>query len=278
MLFLQSSDNLEFLSLGVGFNYNYEFNHMHTHDYWEFIYCDKEVLHHHNKKNYILPAHSVIIIKPTDEHAIEGISQQKDFSPTHLNLKITCDHLRSLLLPIDEKLYDLLQNHGTFAPITLIHFKKYLEGIYSLLSTAPVPKATLIKKLILTIIENYEPILYPRKGKMEALPDFLQDLSLKLSNPDNFNRLLIEILKEAPYSQKQINRLFIKYYAKNPQDFFIEQKMIYAKNLLLNTDYSMLQIALNLGFTLSHFDHTFKKCYSVSPSSFRKKTTTNHKK
>ena len=265
---MNTKDNIEFASLGIGFNYNYEFIYLHTHDYWEFVYFEKEALHLHNKKRYTIPAHSVLIIKPTDHHAIVGTSKTNDFSPTHLNLKITPECLQELLAPLDENLYNLLLTSPSFSPITLIHFKKMNNGIYSLLTQSPIPKATMIKKLILSIIENYESVLYKNNG-LSHLPDYIQQLTLDLSTPENFTATLQDILKKYPYSYMQLSRIFTKHHKQTLGDYFLKQKMSYAKNLLVSTDSSILDIAISVGFSLSHFDHVFKSFYHITPSEFR---------
>ena len=270
MIFMNAEDNIEFAALGIGFNYNYEFIYLHTHDYWEFVYFEKEVLHLHNKKKYLIPAHSVLIIKPSDHHAIIGTSKNNDFSPTHLNLKITTSRLQELLAPLDENLYNLLLSSPSFRPITLIHFKKMNNGIYSLLTQSPIPKATIIKKLILSIIESYEGLLY-KNNELSHLPDYIQQLTLDLSTPENFTSTLQDILKKYPYSYMQLSRIFNKHHKQTLGNYFVEQKMSYAKNLLISTDSSILDIAISIGFSLSHFDHVFKNIYHVTPSEFREK-------
>jgi transcriptional regulator GlxA family with amidase domain len=45
--------------------------------------------------------------------------------------------------------------------------------------------------------------------------------------------------------------------------------MSYAKNLLVSTDSSILDIAISVGFSLSHFDHVFKNFYHITPSEAR---------
>ncbi|SHH72406.1 helix-turn-helix domain-containing protein, partial [Clostridium grantii] len=45
----------------------------------------------------------------------------------------------------------------------------------------------------------------------------------------------------------------------------------YAKNLLTNTNMSILDISMESGFeNLSHFYHLFKKNFQVTPAKFRK--------
>ncbi|MBS1326470.1 MAG: helix-turn-helix transcriptional regulator [Oscillospiraceae bacterium] len=55
-----------------------------------------------------------------------------------------------------------------------------------------------------------------------------------------------------------------------PNQYITKLRMVYAANLLRNSDNDILTISLKSGYTsMSHFVATFKKYYGLSPSRFR---------
>ena len=55
-----------------------------------------------------------------------------------------------------------------------------------------------------------------------------------------------------------------------PADYIREQKIVYAKQMLLNSDYSVMQIADMLSFSSqSHFVQVFKNMVGLTPKKFR---------
>ena len=56
----------------------------------------------------------------------------------------------------------------------------------------------------------------------------------------------------------------------SPADDIREQKIIYAKQMLLNSDYSVMQISDMLSFSSqSHFVQVFKNMVGLTPKKFR---------
>ncbi len=70
----------------------------------------------------------------------------------------------------------------------------------------------------------------------------------------------------------QLTRLFKKYYSMTMNEFFITQKLQYAKSKLQYSQESMLKISLAIGMTLPHFDSIFKQETGKSPLEYRKAT------
>jgi AraC family transcriptional regulator len=70
-------------------------------------------------------------------------------------------------------------------------------------------------------------------------------------------------------------RRFTATYGSSPHSFIIDRRMVRAKQLLVSSDLPIVQIALEVGMTHSHFSRTFLKRVGLSPSEFRQlKTTT----
>jgi len=80
-----------------------------------------------------------------------------------------------------------------------------------------------------------------------------------------------DIAKKLYHSKNDVIRQFKKQYNMTPYAYLIEQRILRAKNILVNTDKSLAQIANYLCFSSEyHFSNCFKKKVGVSPREYRK--------
>ena len=86
------------------------------------------------------------------------------------------------------------------------------------------------------------------------------------------NRIsLDDILKVLFIIKKHFSRIFKKEMGITISEYIINTKINEAKNLLKQTDYNILDIAVLLNFAnSSHFSNSFKKVTGLSPSDYRK--------
>lgn len=83
---------------------------------------------------------------------------------------------------------------------------------------------------------------------------------------------LADISKKFGYTEEYILRIFKKRYGISPHQYLIKLRMEQAMWLLENTDISVEQTALSVGYTdFSAFWRSFKKTFGTSPSAMRKK-------
>ena len=86
------------------------------------------------------------------------------------------------------------------------------------------------------------------------------------------NRIsLDDIAKELFITKEHLSRLFKKEMGITNSKYIINTKINEAKNLLKQTDYNILDIAVLLNFAnSSHFSNSFQKVTGLSPSDYRK--------
>jgi AraC-like DNA-binding protein len=83
-----------------------------------------------------------------------------------------------------------------------------------------------------------------------------------------------EIEKEFDKSRSQIFRTFKEQYGITPYSHYLNEKLSLSKNLLINTQLSINEIALSLNFYDEyHFSKYFKQKEGVSPLTYRKNNT-----
>ncbi|WP_422377922.1 GlxA family transcriptional regulator [Roseibium sp.] len=79
-----------------------------------------------------------------------------------------------------------------------------------------------------------------------------------------------EIARKIGISTRQLERLFQKHLKVSPKKFAIQQKLTKARNLLLQTEQSISEIALACGYeSPSHFIRTYQNRFGVTPHTQR---------
>ncbi|MDT0683916.1 GlxA family transcriptional regulator [Roseicyclus sp. F158] len=74
------------------------------------------------------------------------------------------------------------------------------------------------------------------------------------------------LAKDAGLSTRQLERLFRRYLGRSPKRYYMELRLQKARNLLMQTDMSVINVALVCGFTSpSHFSKCYRAQYQTTP-------------
>lgn len=109
-------------------------------------------------------------------------------------------------------------------------------------------------------------------ARRNALPAYklrrvLADMEANLQKEFSLRALA----EAADMSEFHFSRLFKKATGHSPSQFFIRLRMARARQLLLETDRSIIDIGLDVGYSSpSHFSQVFKRQVGVTPSHYRK--------
>ncbi|RME18053.1 MAG: GlxA family transcriptional regulator [Alphaproteobacteria bacterium] len=75
-----------------------------------------------------------------------------------------------------------------------------------------------------------------------------------------------ELAKQVGLSTRQLERLFRRYLNRSPKRYYMELRLARARNLLMQTDMSVINVALACGFTSpSHFSKCYRAHYDTTP-------------
>ena len=78
---------------------------------------------------------------------------------------------------------------------------------------------------------------------------------------------LTDVANAVGLSQRQLERLFMSNFERTPKKFYVELRLQKARNLLLQTDLKIIDIAVICGFvSAGHFSKVYKHHYKISPS------------
>jgi len=79
-----------------------------------------------------------------------------------------------------------------------------------------------------------------------------------------------ELAAAVGISGRQLERLFGKHLHTSPKQYYVELRLRRARNLLMQTDAPVIQIALSCGFVShSHFTRRYKQAYGTTPHKVR---------
>ncbi|MBR2374876.1 MAG: AraC family transcriptional regulator [Clostridia bacterium] len=248
---------------------------LHSHDYYEiFLLTDGEAYHRWNDRTDILKKQTVGLIIPG---AIHQFSNYKNHKLEQINLSIVAKEFTRICDTIDETLINKINRSAE--PIYLRLDDKTFEYILHLTNRINIlsskrfktESAKLIKLILLNIVINFKQLSSLQTDTPEWLQDYLKTLSL----PEYFTQPLSELYHFAPYSQSLLNKYFKQYLGQTMVSYVTKQKINYARNLLQNTDFSILYISDMLSYkSLAHFNRTFKSIVGTTPSLYRKQSTT----
>ena len=74
------------------------------------------------------------------------------------------------------------------------------------------------------------------------------------------------LARESGMSTRQLERLFRRYLNRSPKRYYLELRLQRARNLLLQTDMSVLDISMACGFgSPSHFSRCYRSYFSTTP-------------
>ncbi len=238
----------------------------HDHDLWELqIIVEGKYKQQINDREFTMANRDALLIKPTDIHQVFP-GQPKDY---HLNIVISCAFMKEMCKQYDENLYEKLLR----APNKPFHLHEnefnFIKLFISKIDISTDRKEIVtLKRVLLSYILNQVYEHYYLKNDTYSKP--IQELIEKISLPQNCDLTMEDITKMSGYSYSRLAKLFKDATGYTLVQFYKNQKMEYARELLLKTDTSILDISLALGYdSLSHFIRIFKQHYGCPPHQFR---------
>lgn len=94
------------------------------------------------------------------------------------------------------------------------------------------------------------------------LSNVIQTMEKNLEDPISPS----ELARDVGMSTRQLERLFQRYLNRSPKKFYMEIRLQKARNLLMQTDMSVINVALASGFTSpSHFSKCYRAQYATTP-------------
>jgi len=269
-LALEMHQNIDF-GIQVFFHKGESINsNAHSHNFFEiFFVTNGSAKHWCNSLSISISKGSLIFIRPNDIH--QYIETTDDFE--FYNLVFSKETFNKIFSLYDKNIIeDNLLKRDLPPSIKLpsrdieIYTRKFQRDIGTLdLKIRSLHNVELLTSLLpLFITSNFY--------KVNRQPPWFQDLIEEIEKDTNYTKGVNYLYTIATRSREHVSRNFKKYLNVTPTEFINNKKLIYASNLLIQTNLEILEISDMAGFpSHSHFYHLFKKEYKTSPRKYREK-------
>lgn len=254
---------------------NYPYPTVHTHDYYEIVVAfSGSIVHNINGESYVMHRGDCCLIRPEDSHYYADEPGQSQRNCLTANFMCRADFMEKALETFGENCRSML--HSLNRPLAFKASNTVVSKIEKtcLYIQSPGERPTdsnlmICRSVIMELLGAC--VLHQCTQIHDDFPEWLDSLVLSMQNPDNFGKKIPELIEGISYSYSYIQKQFRYYMGTTIVAYWSGIKLSHAKELLANSNLTVLEISTRLGYeTASHFNHLFKKHYGVSPSSIRK--------
>ncbi len=273
MIIHTQKETFKYSNSFVDFHWYIGDSHLHTHYYYElFVIIEGDFEHQYLNKTTKLHKGDIVLITPKNPHYLST----KNKNSLHANFSITEKAFVEITKKLSENAFNyLVGNSGTPTTISEEQLKTIVSLINAPSSSDKNYSQNNLDFYYSSIISLLLGIMYLNENNdtiKESFPKWLKDFIIKIQNPEIFCLPISQIYELSNYSQSRFISLFTQYVGKTPIKYITDLKINYAKNLLLKTNFSLIYISNELGFSsLSYFITLFKKNTGMTPYMYRKK-------
>lgn len=254
---------------------------LHTHNYYEYFFViSGRLIHVINNKKETIEAGDFFFIRPDDLH---GYTMLEDEQFEIINMNISSVEMERFCTYIGKDSMKILLEEAPYVKINLskhqlndltkehekINFYSGGDGKVSNFlgdkDTLTVHLRFLLAKVMSLFINNFE---YTKTSDDEdgVVYTWLTSVMNAMNSLENIKKGLPALLKLSGFSHGHLCVLMKKHFGITPLDFISDLRMIYASNLLENSNLDISTIAEKIGYlSTSHFIKSFKKKYGTTP-------------
>lgn len=265
-------NNPQLRAHGVTFHWwGAEYTSLHDHDHYEvFIISSGTTRHSLNGVSRELSAGALALIRPEDCHQFAPVAGHRCI---HINLSVTREKLAQLCRSIGcgpERLPDGENSIIQLSPGELGHFEacaRELNGLPGAEDGGQRAAMLICHMLLYAIV-----LLCGRQDRGgDEPPEWLRLLLQRIHSPENLGCRAEDIYRMAGYSPPVVIRAFKRYTGQTVVSYLTQRKMETARQMLLATQQSVLDIAGQLGYnSVSHFNKLFRASTGQSPGAYRR--------
>lgn len=249
----------------------------HSHNgYWELILVTQgKLINIVNGARLTLSEGSLTLLRPNDSHSIEASDMT-----TRFMLGVRSEYMKNYVNGISPEIYGLLLAKPQIATVTLDKAK--------LAELTQIENAILLsdddrqyRTLQYIFVSMMQEVLFADLMNAHTTSHYskpVKTLLQLISNQDNLNLSMPELIRQTTYSYSHINRLFLQEMGETLNDYLRKKRLGYAQNLLINTDKSLKEIAYLVGYNnYSNFSLFFQQKTGKTPAKYRNESAENNK-
>lgn len=223
-----------------------------------------------NGREYSAGDDTLILVNSGDIHMVRSDSNRYTKA---ISLIISYDFLKQRFPEIDHCQFSL-----EYCAEKTDELKELLESLYELFSEKSEPfyiwrGNALIYQVIYVLLRYYcmKKRNIAQFQKTEKYKDRFKIIIEYINERYKEDLTLESVAGFYGLSREHLSRNFKKYMGTTFREYLDSIRLNYAYNALLNTDFSVLEIAINSGFSDERaLTRCFKKNYGISPAQYRK--------
>lgn len=252
---------------------SYKMKHAHCHDIYELFYlAESKCTVNVNDKVYniepgciiIIPAHAMhrtTYLSPTankrmvlyfDKSELKWISDNLNYDDDkEFFSEIVLQMPKKLTKTFQELIIKLRYEQKGIDNISAALVRAYFYEIMCYVMRCYVYKQNVIQKMDVSNLQIQHVIDY-------IIANYSSDITLQST------------AKKFAMSESSLSKKFKQFTGYRFKEYLINIRLHAAEDMLINTDYTITEIAIKCGFTSSNaFGDTFKRIYNISPRDFR---------
>lgn len=215
------------------------------------------------KTNYIINAGSVIILRKGEWHRYRPL---KEFGWTESYIGFD-GKLADFFLQKQEILRDIEVVELGDQEVLLDTFYKIFDLVKNEGPCFQQIASGLIIKLLGYILSLDTQKTFAGNNIEKSIQEICYHIREHIEDDFNFERLT----QNYDTSCSHLRKMFKQYTGKSPHQYYLDMKIIRAKELILNTNLSIKEIAFSLGFeSIHYFSRLFKNKVGRAPTEFRR--------
>lgn len=270
---LNFPSNISDFAKDVSFSYhanNFDWPQLHEHvDYWEFtILTSGSVRNYLNGNIEIYHKNTLFFATTHDLHSLVKAPSNENLR--YINLMVRESYLLDLLERISPSFPQKIlkgPKHYTLPKSLVDSIENIIHQVNLLTSKQYHLFNNLLCSAMLLILQF---IFSQTIDIFENDPPWLNRLSFITLQPEFLTYSVPDLCRELNYSNAHLTRLFRTYFNMTPNEYLIEWKFRYARNLLKHTDMKITDICTTIGYAnLSQFNTQFKKRFNMTPNQYR---------
>ena len=273
---LQFDQSASWKEADVCFNItNYAYPSAHTHEYYEiFVIFSGSMVHNINGVSHVMHRGDCCLIRADDFHFFQDEPGQPQRNCLNANFLCRKDFIENALATFGPNCLSTLLSikHPLNFKVSNTVISKIEKTCLYIQSPGEHPSDShlmICKAVIMELLSAC--VLHQCTLFHNDFPEWLDTLVFSMQNPSNFDKKITELIEGIPYSYSYIQKQFRHYMDTTIVAYWSGIKLSHAKELLTNSNLSILEISTRLGYeTASHLSYMFKKYYGISPSAIRK--------
>ena len=247
-----------------------DFRTMHSHeDYWEFSVVMSGTIHNHlNGKTFVCPPGTMFYSTTKDVHSLAS----DDNNIRYVNFTVALPTVLQLLAPLSAQTVDKLYDNNRIYTLPSEIFSTIDRTLHTL-NLIPLEQYEKSNDIIVSLVMDFLQFIII-KLQSEDNPNeplWIQTLNEMKHSENFFTCTVTDLCRKLNYSRMQLSRMFKQHFGTTPHDYLLANRLLYAQNLLDNTDLSTIAIANAIGYSnLAQFNIVFKNKFGVTPGQYRK--------